>query len=84
MGDNENIDKRPYEERLADIQDALKKLCLLYRIEILPTLGTTVNALVAQLRFLDMNNPEIMKKYGLEAPDGTPIEKDSSLNPVRN
>lgn len=81
--DTDTKDTRPYETRLAEFRTNLTKLCKLYRIEILPKLTSTPNALLAQILFLDMNNKELLKKYGLEElPDEPP--EDQSLNPVRN
>ena len=77
-------DTRPYEVRLKEFQDALTKICRVYRIEILPTIGSTPQAIIAQMRFIDMNDPEVMKRYGLKEIAETAPENKTNTNPVRN
>lgn len=78
-------DKRSFEERLTDLQKELVEICKKYDIEITAALRSTPQSIIATIIFLDLNNDDILKKYGLtrtakpvDTADGVP------LNPLKN
>ena len=71
------MDDRPMNVRAPEFKEELIKLCKKYRIEIIPTMASTPGAIIAQLRFVDVNNQEELKKYGLEMKDNN--DNSSSL-----
>jgi len=77
------MDSGSFEERSKKFQEELVKLCKVYGIEIFPVLATTPNALIAQIRFLDLTNEEVLKKYGLKRV-ASASNTDSPLNPRVN
>lgn len=81
-------DDRTFEERLEHLRKGLEELCKYDRIEVLPVIASTPQAIVAQIRFIDLNNKEVLKRYGLEPIEDkavdAPVEEDTPSNPLRN
>lgn len=59
------MDNRPFKERMIELQQEIAKLCREKRIEIMPVLQPGLQQITAQFLYVDMNDKEQMKKYGL-------------------
>lgn len=58
-------DKRPMPEKLPEFREKLVKLCQEYEIEIVAVLNRSISMDASEMHFVDVNNPEQLKKYGL-------------------
>jgi hypothetical protein len=76
-------DTRDFESRLNDMRKELVALCKKYDIEITARLSTTHQAIIAQIIFLDLNDPVILEKYGLKR-NAKPIDSEPDVNPIRD
>lgn len=77
----DKADTRPYQTRLPEFRAELIKLCKKYRIEILATIAPMPSAIVAQLRYIDMNDVQMLARYGLTDAPKKEENKDSNEPP---
>jgi len=81
-----DVRDKPVEERLRYFQEKLAQLIQLTDITQTPALGQSPSAIVAQIIILDLQNPEMLKKYGLRRVEPlTDLPKsDAPKNPLAN
>jgi len=80
----DNIKNKPYEERLTYFQQKFGELMKETDIEAIPTLHPGISAIVAQITLIDIQNPEMLKKYGLKKREPVDSTQKSSNNPLVN
>lgn len=80
------MSKLPFDERLKNLKEGLVKLCVENGIEITPAMSYTPQGAIAQIIFLDLDNKEVLEKYGLKKIDDKLVDNEDipSENPLRN
>ena len=68
----ENVTHLPVEQRMAYFQQKLAELIHKTDIEPIPNLAYAPRALLAEIVIIDLQNPEMLKKYGREKVEKTP------------
>lgn len=57
---------KPFSERLPEFREKLVELCKKYRIEVISTVIPTPTSILTGIQFIDLDDPKMMEKYGLE------------------
>jgi hypothetical protein len=82
MNSIEDVRSKSPEDRLNYFQEKLSELIKLTDISQIPTLGIGTGAIASQITLIDLQNEEMLKRYGLRRID-TPADEAPS-NPLAN
>jgi hypothetical protein len=57
--------EKPFQQRMTELQTKIAELCKEYSIELVPIINRTLQMDQVQIIFVDLKNPEQVKKFGL-------------------